>query len=56
MDEILDSIQLDAGTMQDACLNYCGQSRVCKWYQFEQDKCPKIREVKRKLVLGALEG
>lgn len=51
----LDDLLLDQDTKQEACLKYCPKKGNCRYYQFEQDNCPKIKELKTAFILAILD-
>ncbi len=56
MNDLLSLVQIDRATMQEACINYCKKHKNCKYYQFNQEECPKIQELKTALVKEVLIG
>ncbi len=54
--ELLSLVTLSRDTIQEACIDYCGKSSTCKYYQFEQDSCPRLQELKRGLLVEILKG
>jgi hypothetical protein len=46
----MEDITLDQATKQRACLEYCPQKGSCLYYAFEQDKCPKIKDLTKAFI------
>lgn len=41
-----EDVLIDLDTKQRACLEYCPHKGNCRYYQYERDNCPKIKELK----------
>lgn len=54
LEQLLAIMQVDSATLEDACIRHCGRSKECKYYQFEREKCPKIKELKKGFLRACL--